>query len=109
MGIEVDEDMVAPFGELGSDDLLNLYPHEYVAAVAALDITRGVSPGVFSPWGDITRAHVVTMIVRAAQSLKPGLLVPVPAGYLETLGGFSSDHADNLALAGYNGLLSGLV
>jgi hypothetical protein len=35
--------------------------------------------------------------------------VPVPAGYRGIPGGFSSDHADNLALAECNGLLSGLV
>jgi hypothetical protein len=108
MGLSVAEDLVAPFTDLGADDPTNLYPHEYVAVAAANNITKGTTPGSFSPWLSITRAQVLTMVVRAAQNLEPGALLTPPADYPGTLGNFSPHHADNARWAEYNGLLSGL-
>lgn len=109
LSIPVDEGLVAPFGDLGADDPGNLYPHEYIAAAAISGITNGTSRGHFSPWADITRAQVVTMIVRGAQSLKPGALATPPVGYAGTIPSFSDVHSSNMRIAEYNGLMTGLV
>ncbi len=72
-------------------------------------ITRGTGGGNFSPWGEISRAQVITMMVRAAQSLRPAGLDEPPAGYRGSLGDFSSDHATAARVAEYNDLLDGLA
>ncbi|MHB0979550.1 MAG: S-layer homology domain-containing protein [Thermoleophilia bacterium] len=100
------EDMQIPFSDLGPDDPDNLYPHEWVALAAQLHITVGVKPGQFAPYADISRAQVVTMVVRAGGS---GVLdVPDPAFFVPTLGNFSEQHAVPMLIAEYNGLLQGL-
>jgi hypothetical protein len=106
--LPVSEDMVPPFTDLGPDYPDNLYPHEYVAAVAHYGITTGVAPGLFAPYSDITRAQLLTMIVRAAQTLKPGLLETPPASYAGSLGSFDPIHATNARIAEYNGLFAGV-
>ena len=49
------------------------------------------------------------MLVRAAQNLSPGVLKPIPGGYVGSIPGYKSpDHAANLKLAEFNGLLDHL-
>ena len=107
--LPVNESSVAPFTDLGADDPLNLYPHDYVAAAALAGIARGVDPGVFAPYADITRAQVVTMLVRGTEQLTPTALADPPAVYLGTMGDFSADHGRAMRSAEYNGLLAGIV
>jgi len=107
--LPVNESLVAPFTDLGADDPLNLYPHDYVAASALAGIARGVDPGVFAPYADITRAQVVTMLVRGTEQLAPTALADPPAVYLGTMGDFSADHGPAMRSAEYNGLLAGIV
>jgi len=109
LSIPVNETLVAPFSDLGLDDPGDLYPHEYIAAAASYGITNGTAPGQFSPWADITRAQVVTMIVRGAQSLKPGALATPPAGYAGPIPNFSDVHSPNMRVAEYNSLMTGLI
>ncbi len=109
MGVQVSEAMTSPFTDLGPDDQGDLYPHEYVAAAAAAGITTGVTPTTFAPYNDISRAQVVTMIVRAAEGLAPGVLDQPPAGYAGTVPSFSAIHSPNMRIAEYNGLLEGLT
>ena len=78
LGIPVNEGMVAPFNDLGTDDLSDLYPHEFVAAAAAEGITKGVGGGQFAPWEKISRAQVVTMAMRGASGWWPVQLVVPP-------------------------------
>ncbi len=85
------------------------YPRGYIAAAAQNAITQGRTPTSFAPYANITRAQVVTMVVRALDNLRPGTLVAPPAGYTGTLGDFSPDHAAKMAEAEYNDLLEGLV
>jgi hypothetical protein len=85
-----------------------LYPDHYVAVAAARNITVGTGPGLFSPGNDITRAQMVTMVVRAAQNSAPGSLVTPPPGYQGTLGDFDTTHSGYLKVAEFNGLLAGL-
>jgi len=116
LGLDVVEDMpLPPFTDLGLDILVaapgvdNLYPHEYVAAAYDHGITTGLTPTTFGPYTDISRAQVVTMVVRALQTLHPTLLTPPAAGFTPTWGtSFSSIHGPNARIAEANGLLAGL-
>lgn len=92
-----------PFVDVGPGDL-----PEFVAAAARSGITNGTNEAgtLFSPWGNITRAQMVTMVVRAAQNLEPGTLAVAPAGYLSAWGDFSPVHAPFASTADYNGLFN---
>jgi len=103
---------ICPFTDVSSgvDPKDPLYPSNYVAVCSAHGITQGAkTAGTFAPYANISRAQVVTMVVRALDRLRPGLLVVPPAGYTATLGNFSPDHAGNMAKAEYNGLLADLA
>jgi hypothetical protein len=107
--LRVTEDIPVPFSDLGPDALDDLYPHEFVAAAAIAEITTGVKPGLFVPYDPIKRAQVVTMIVRAANKVWPGLLDATPAGWSGATSSFSDGtHGASMHSAEYNGLLQGL-
>lgn len=118
MGLEVAEedwpDPAVPFTDLGEDvlpgpEVINsLYPHEYVAVAYRNHITGGLTAANFAPYDRISRGQVATMLVRAADTLNPGLLLSPPTGY-GTLGDFDPTHGPNLRKAEYNGLLAGLA
>lgn len=68
------------FTDLGAPDALG-YPHIFVQAAWENGITRGVnaSQTLYAPYANITRAQVVTMVVRALDNLLPGTLAaPLP-------------------------------
>ena len=108
LDIPVSEVQVEPFSDLGPNDPNDLYPSDYVAAVAARGITTGTAPGLFSPWNRITRAQLVTMAVRAANALAPGALTVPPVTFAGSLGSFDPDHDAAMRTAEWNGLLVGL-
>jgi hypothetical protein len=109
LDLVVTEDMTSPFTDLGPDNPISLYPHEYVAAAYDNGITTGITPTTFGPYLEISRAQVITMGVRALQNLAPGTLAPAPLGFLATWDpSFSSIHGPNALLAEANGLLAGL-
>jgi hypothetical protein len=89
--------------QMGSDPL---YPSHYVGAAADHGITVGKTVTRFDPYADISRLQVITMIVRAANDLEPGLLSVPPAGLGTWLG--DPTHGASAARAEYNGLLEGL-
>lgn len=100
---------VCPFPdvEIGGPGIL--YPDHYVAVAAARHVTEGRTALVFAPAAAISRAQVITMVVRAADALDPSLLDTIPPGYNSTWDpSFSSDHGQNTRRAESNGLLSGL-
>jgi hypothetical protein len=109
--VPVTEDLVPPFSDLGPDDPSNLYPGEYVAALTTLGIIKGTGSGHFSPYAGISRAQLVTLLVRAADTLKPGSIPVLPAYEFVpgTLGKFDSTHWKSMARAELAGLLDGLV
>ena len=109
LDIPVAEGAASPFTDMDPNDPTSLYPNDYAAAVAALRITMGTSPGFFSPWDHVTRAQLVTMTVRAANALAPGVLAVPPTGFAGTLGDFDADHAPAMRTAEWNGLPAGLV
>lgn len=102
---------ICPFADVGSgmDPKDPLYPNRYVAVCSARGITQGKTSTTFDPGGKISRAQLVTMVVRALNNLRPGTLTAPPPGYYGTLGDFSLDHAANMAKAEHNGLLVGLM
>ena len=95
-----------PFADVCSslDPLDPLYPDRYVAALAASGITEGTmsEQRLFEPYGLITRAQVITMIVRAA-----GLPAP-PAEYAPPFGSFDPTHYEFARGAAYAGLLQAI-
>jgi endonuclease YncB( thermonuclease family) len=109
LGLEVLEaDTLAPFTDLGPDNLSNLYPHEYVAAAYFNGITTGKTPTRYAPWDDISRAQVMTMVVRALDNLYPGILEDAPTSYAAPWGNFDSTHQGYAKKAFWNGLDTGL-
>jgi len=109
LDLAVTEGMTSPFTDLGADNPTSLYPNEYVAAAFANGITTGTTPTTFGPYLEISRAQVITMGVRALQTLHPTLLAPPPTGFTNTWGtSFSAIHGPNARIAESNGLLDGL-
>jgi hypothetical protein len=101
-GLPTSESNVCPFGDLDISGPTGLYPDNYVAVCAGKGITIGTGPGKFSPWNEITRAQLITMVGRAA-----GLPDP-PAGYNPPFNNFSDTHYPWARRAAYAGLPQGL-
>jgi hypothetical protein len=113
MGLTVTEqdwqDAGRPFVDLGRDDPDSLYPHDYVAVAKAHGLTTGKTSTTFAPNANITRAQIVTMVVRAARNLGSAL-APVGPNYVGAFSGYAnSTHGENVHVADYNGLLRGLL
>jgi len=79
-----------------------------VAVCAARGIARGKTATKFDPYANITRAQVMTMVVRAAKDLKPSTVPAPPAGWKGVLPAKDPTHGSNIARAEYNGLLAGI-
>ena len=110
LGVTVPGNSVCPFPDVthqpGSDPL---YPEHYVARAAQLGLTTGYPDGLFHPWNNISRFQVITMVVRGAQSVYPGLLDTPPAGFHSTWNEQASAvHSPMARIAEYNGLLTGM-
>lgn len=109
LSLPVDASRPAPFRDLGDDDPLSLYPHQYVAAAADYGITVGVAPGLFAPWLNISRAQVVTMLVRAVQAVAPDSIEMPPWDFVGVVRILDKDHGPTMLIAEYNDLLEGLA
>ena len=108
-GYPVSEANVCPFADVTDSGPDELYPDNYVAVCAAAGITVGRTATEFDPYSSITRLQVVSMVVRAADDLQPGLLPAPPAGWTSTPGwDLDATHGASAARAEYNGLLTGL-
>lgn len=102
-----DEDVTtSPFLDLGPADE-NLYPHKYIAALSSIDAISGITPTQFAPWNTLTRAQMVTIVVRAIQKLDPTALVSTPPS-LSAVGDFDKHHTLTMAIAEASGLLAGI-
>ena len=106
--LEVSEDDMTTFFDVAHVET-GLYPYHFVAVVAQKAIATGFPDGTFRPAGNITRAQVITMVIRALQALKPSASQQPPLGYTGSLGAFDAIHGPSLRLAEYNGLLVGVV
>ncbi|MBC7294280.1 MAG: S8 family serine peptidase [Thermoleophilia bacterium] len=109
MQLPVSEQDRCPFRDVSLSGPSSLYPDNYIAVAAARGITTGYADGTFRPASNITRAQVITMIVRAARNLMPGSLQAPPSSYRGVVRGAPDAHAENVRWAEYNGLLNGLV
>jgi len=101
-------DPAVPFVDLGDDNPVKLYPHEYVAICALNGITRGTDATHFSPGLNIRRTQVISMVVRAADNLAPGTLDGTPVGWNGDLSYDDPDHGANIKKAEFNALLDGI-
>jgi uncharacterized protein YkwD len=80
-----------------------LYPVGYIATAAAKGITVGKTADRFDPYGQITRAQLITMVARAAELPNP------PTSYTPPFQNFSDAHYPWARKAAYAGLLNGLA
>ncbi len=106
------QDSSKPFTDLELDDPGKLYPNDYVGKAYALQITYGKTATTFAPYVDITRAQVISMVVRAGKNFKQGALETPPTGW--NGGGLTSYysnpyHGENVRVAEFNGLLDGVA
>jgi hypothetical protein len=108
-GFPVSEGDVCPFSDVEAGGSSTLYPDNYVAVCAARGITTGKTSTTFDPTGKVTRYQVVSMVVRLADNLEPGLLAATPAGWSGTASwAANATHGANAARAEHGGLLAGL-
>jgi uncharacterized protein YkwD len=108
-GYAVSESDVCPFADVPIGDATTFYPDNYVAVCAAKGISTGKTPTTFDPTGTITRYQVVSMVVRMADNLQPGVLAAPPVAWSGNVNwAADSIHGSNAARAEYNGLLTGL-
>ncbi len=108
--LPVTEADISPFSDVQVGGYADpFFPDNYIAVCAANQITKGATPTTFAPGDPIKRAQLLTMVVRAADRLKPGALAATPPGYQGSLPTFDDQtHAANLRKAEHNGLLVGL-
>ena len=102
MGYPVSLSDIWPFRDV-PDPAGQLYPFHYVAVGAARGLIQGTGPKTFSPFSNITRAQMITMVARAAALPDP------PASYVPPFPDFSPVHYPDARKAAYAGLLSGLA
>lgn len=106
--LPVSERNVCSFRDVAVSGPAGLYADNYIAVAYERGITNGTSASSFSPQRSISRAQVVTMVVRALDKSRPGVLATPPAGYAGTWGGLASPHGEAARKAQYNGLFAGL-
>jgi branched-chain amino acid transport system substrate-binding protein len=117
LGLEISGNEPCPFRDVGRnmDPADPHYPRQYVAVCAQEGITLGKTATTFAPYANITRAQLLTMVVRGA-ALFGVLDDPSPAYYQGTSEGthrFRSwndpNHAPSVQMAEFNGLLEGIL
>ncbi|MCL5735960.1 MAG: S-layer homology domain-containing protein [Actinobacteria bacterium] len=108
LNVPVTEEMGSQITDLGLDNPLNLYPHEYVAALAAAGVIKGKTATTFDPYTPVTRAQAISMLTRALDVYNPGLLRVIasqpPGAYY-----WEPPHLANLRRAYANDLLGSMV
>lgn len=75
---------------------------------AAYRIVQGYGGGVSKPYLEISRAQVITMVVRAAERIKPTAVPKPRAGWRGVVLATDPTHGANIARAEYAGLLAGI-
>lgn len=117
LGLPVTGDEICPFTDVARGTSANdpFYPDKYVAVCASYGITNGTSATTFAPYNNITRAQLLSMVVRAARQADVVLSDPTSDYYDGTSKGshfFSEwtdvNHAHNAQIAEVNGLLWGI-
>lgn len=99
-------DVIKPAGEATFPDVPwadVCYPFDYIEEAADLGIIKGLNGGLFGPYDDITRAQLALMLVRAGGAA----LTTPPPGYTHGFADVPAFADQAVAIARYNGLLSG--
>ncbi|MHB8869189.1 MAG: S-layer homology domain-containing protein [Thermoleophilia bacterium] len=109
LGLPVDETMTSGFTDLGPEDPASLYPHQYVAAATRAGLFVGKSPSLFAPYEPVSRGQVLSVVVRAAEQFRPGVLEEPPPSFWNLSAEYPSPHTKNIDRAKYNGLLGGIL
>ncbi len=112
LNLQPTESDVCPFTDVEISGPNSLYPDNFVAVVAALGITKGITRYSFNPGDNISRAQVITMIVRAAPMAGINMTQP-STGYYDdprhVMRNFNDpNHGLNPQIAEANGLLWGI-
>lgn len=112
LGLPVSESDVCPFWDVDLSGPGNFFPDNYVAVAAAQGITKGYPGNSFAPGNNITRAQVMTMVVRSAPLAAVALTQPSSAYYSDsryTQRLFDDrTHGLNAQIAEVSGLLWGI-
>ncbi len=112
LGLVVTEGDICPFSDVARSGPNDLYPDNYVAVCASNNITKGKTANTFDPYSNITRAQVMTMVVRAAAQFGVTLEQPGSSYYADTrhvMRNFDDpNHGLNAHIAEANGLLWGI-
>ena len=104
----VSEGDVCTFRDVIKGGATTLYPDNDVAVCAARGITLGKTATTFDPYTNITRAQVLSMVVRATQDFKPSAIQEPPSGWKGLVPASDPIHGTNIARAEYSGLLTGI-
>ncbi|MGI5939651.1 MAG: S-layer homology domain-containing protein [Thermoleophilia bacterium] len=108
LGLEVTEGGTpVPFKDVEKPGS-SLYPDDYVAVAAANGLIQGYAGGYFKPYVEITRAQLLTIVVRMAERFKPGAISVPSSGWSGSLPGTDPTHGANIRKAEHSGLLSGI-
>ena len=83
------------------------YPFDFVEEAVALGIIQGYDNGLFGPGDNVTRAQIAIMLVRSGGTKLTKPLASYVAPYRD-LGYCSSEAANAIRIAAYNGLCSGI-
>jgi hypothetical protein len=112
LGLPASENDVCLFSDVEQSGPGSLYPDNYVAVCARNNITKGKSATAFDPYNNITRAQVMTMVVRAAPLAGVTLNQPTSAYYADSRYIFRDfedvNHGLNAQIAELSGLLWGI-
>jgi hypothetical protein len=112
LGLPVSENDVCRFSDVQRSDASNLYPDNYVAVCAANNITKGKTANTFDPYSNISRAQVMSMVVRSAPIVGITLEQPSSSYYADTkkiMRNYDDpNHGLNAQIAEVNGLLWGI-
>jgi hypothetical protein len=117
LGLSVGGSEVCPFTDVtvGGNPMDPLYPDKYIAVCAAVNITTGKTPTSFRPYDNITRAQLLSMVVRGARYAGADLVNPTPEYYAGSSSNshffpnwVDTNHGLNAQIAEFNGLLNGI-
>jgi hypothetical protein len=108
LGLSPDTTSSSPFWDLGAADPDSPYPWAYVNAIYGAGLVKGTGPHSYSPWSTISRAQLVTMVVRAMNWRGQTGGGEIPSDFASTLGAFDPVHGPAMRRAEYEGLLAGL-
>ena len=108
LGWPVSEGDVCPFIDVATSGPETRYPDNFIAVGAARGVILGTSPERFSPFDSLSRAQMVSMIVRAIDSLAAGPLPEPKNDGTGTWRDLDSQHGGSALWAEREGLLEGL-